>query len=1037
MFTSRSFRLVVPIAIGLAVIAFALIGLMAAPVRAIDHESAAPIDSASPIVPLAPNLTVIPLATPPTINGVCDPAGEYADALALPYTDAFSTTRTVYVKHDNIKLYVCMVGAAGTFDARFASVYLDTFNSRLLVAGSTDYALRADIITGTLSSFKGTGVPNGYTPINLSGWTAATAGGPGQNFDIAEYAIPLSITGGWCGQPFGLAVYHHWVKSVGDDYGWPSATFFDSPKTWTEVSLQGTPSCAGQSNLAYVYKRDTTAAADFKALLEGAGFTVDLIPQSAVTATNFTPYHAILIADDTGELDTWGAGLSQISPITTLNKPIIGIGEGGYAFFGQLGSFIGWPNGWHGPQDRIVNPDPAPGAYYVDPYNLTGLLGSPIGLYSDPVNEVGIYVPNKPPSGITVLGWEPASVPSGLKDHAPLIVDGCHQLWGFSESPTRMNATGQRLFINAVIYGRFYTACRPIPVPPQNCLTVTKTATPVSGSTVQPGDAIHYTLAYTVANTAGCATQRSVLMDKVPVNTLYVPGSASDGITPNFEDNLIWDLGPLAQGATGSQQFRVSVMDTACRRQEPITNTARLQNDLGVFTSNTTTHPVNCPPIGYPNDEPPYAESEIEIYPYPMVAGRSTEFSVRVMNHSASAQVVTVTFQTSPARFGIGIPFSAITVPGNPRVIVVPAHGEAEVKINWAPPTSGHYCIQVKVESAGYAPIYTQRNLDVTENLQPGVTDVLTFSVANPTSVPATITLVVDNTCPGWSAVLTPTNIIAANPGNMYTSTLRVTPPNPAVLGTGCHIDIQGWIGDRLIGGIRKLDVPPVNLTPANPPWREREITTIPTTPISGTVNQFCVELQNPLTVSKQVTVTFSEAAFGAGVGFTPFMTQTYTLPPGSIGNHCVNWTPMPVPTLHRCLLVTLRVPGFLDQHSQLNVDIVQPSPTPPGGYSFPFMLGNPHDFTSEIDLQGILIGLNQWQINFDPPLPDELLPNQVLPFTLHLVPLVNKPTAITDTGDPGDSRRVDLYYTVNGETAGGFSVSFEFARLYLPLIMK
>ena len=1025
MLVSRSFRLAAPLAIGLAVIALVVISLTAAPAQAIDSA--------------APNVTVIPLAASATIDGSCTPAGEYADALDLPFADAFGVTRTVYVKHDNFYLYVCLVGSAGTFAPRFASVYLDTFNTHLSVAGSTDYSLRADILTGTLSSFKGTGVPNGYTPITLAGWTAATVGGPGQNFDVAEYRIPLSITGGWCGQPFGLAVYHHWVQSVGNDYGWPSKQYFDSPKTWAEVSLQGTPSCAGLTNLAYVYQRDTATAADFKTLLESAGFGVDLIAQSAVTATNFAPYHAILIADDTGNLDTWGAGLSQVTPITAPNKPIIGLGEGGYAFFGQLGSTIGWPNGWHGPLDRIENPVPVPSAYYVDPYDFTGLLGSPIGLYTDPVNEVGIYLAGgKPASGMTVLGWEPAGV-TGLKDHAPLITDGCRQLWGFSDGPASMNDTGRRLFINAVIYARFYTQCAAPPTPPQNCLTVTKTATPASGSTVQPGDAITYTLAYTVANNAACATQRSVLIDRVPDDTFFIPGSATDGFTPNFDNTLIWDLGALAQGATGSKQFRVAVMDTACRDQQPITNTAQLQTNLGVFTSNTTTHTVNCPPIGFPNDQPPYAESEIEIYPYPLVAGRATEFSVRVMNHSATDRVVTVTFQTSPERFGIGIPFSALAVPGNPRVITVPAHGEAEVKINWAPPTSGHYCIQVKVESAGYAPIYTQRNLDVTENLRPGVEDVLTFKVGNPTGAMANINLVVDNTCAGWTAWVTPTVLSGVGPFSLdiREAELHVIPPPVGTLGTGCHIDVQGWIGDHLIGGIRKLDVPPVNLPQANPPWREREISTIPTTPISGTVNQLCVELQNPLTVTQQVTVTFSEAAFGAGVGFTPIATQTYSLPPGSIGQRCINWTPLPVPTLHRCLMVTLKVPGFRDQYSQLNVDIVEPSRIPPAGLSFPFVLGNPNNFASQIDLRGILIGLNQWQINFNPPLPDELLPNETQLFTLQLVPLTGKPGALTAAGDPGDTRRVDLYYTVNGEAAGGFSISFEFAKLYLPLILK
>ena len=104
------------------------------------------------------------------------------------------------------------------------------------------------------------------------------------------------------------------------------------------------------------------------------------------------------------------------------------------------------------------------------------------------------------------------------------------------------------------------------------------------------------------------------------------------------------------------------------------------------------------------------------------VTGAPTQFSVRVFNTSGASQTVTVTFQTSPNNFGIGIPFSAIAVPGNPRVVTIGAHGYAEVVLDWTPVSSGHYCIAVKIESAGYPPIYTYRNLDVTEDLKPGVT---------------------------------------------------------------------------------------------------------------------------------------------------------------------------------------------------------------------------------------------------------------------------------------------------------------------------
>ncbi len=186
------------------------------------------------------------------------------------------------------------------------------------------------------------------------------------------------------------------------------------------------------------------------------------------------------------------------------------------------------------------------------------------------------------------------------------------------------------------------------------------------------------------------------------------------------------------------------MLDTGCREQRPIVNVAKLQTNLGVFTSNTTTHPVKCPPVVPPNNDPPYAESEIQVYPYPLVTGQPTKLSVRVFNISATLQTVTVTFMTSPNRFGIGIPFGALPVPGNPRVLTIGGGGYAEVMLDWVPISSGHYCIMVKIESAGYPPIYTYRNLDVTEDLKPGVTDVLTFSVANPTAVTATINLVVD-----------------------------------------------------------------------------------------------------------------------------------------------------------------------------------------------------------------------------------------------------------------------------------------------------
>ncbi len=1044
MMTSRSFRLIVPITIGLAVLVLALSALAVAPVTA--SVSAAPLDPSVPIVtqPLTNPLSIplLPIGTPaPDINGTCD-ANEWSAAITEQFSDGGGVTGTVLLLHDGTNLYVCVKGGSGSLPTRFFSVYMDTDNSQSPFADANDYALHIQLVSGATSSYAGTGVANGYTPITLTGWTAARALG---GSDSAEYKIPNTLTGGECGQSFRLAVYHHWFAAVGNDYGWPGNMFFDQPATWQEVQLASTGCKNG--NVLYVYQRDTATAADFKSLLERAGYIVDTIPVSAISTTVVSNYDLIIVADDTGNLNTWSGSASDIAQLTSAFKPIIGLGEGGYAFFGQVSSPIGWPNGWHGPQDKVVDAGASPSAaYYHSPNDLSGVLPGPFPLYSAPSNEVGIYMTTAPTSVIPI-GYEPYHGPTGGYDHASLTLDGCYHLWGFSDGPTAMNGLGQLLFVNATQYMRNFQCSRPVQ-PPSNCITLSKVAVPPGGSTVHPGDTIQYTLVYTVADNIQCATVRSLLIDPVPDHTLFIPGSAGPGVVPGFDGTLQWNLGPLGAGAHGSRSFKVSVQDTACR-VGIITNTAKLQTVIGTypatFTSNTTTHKVDCQPVIPPNNDPPYAESEIQIYPYPLVAGAPTQFSVRVFNNSATSQTVTVTFQTSPNNFGIGIPFSTLLVPGNPRVVTIGPLGYAEVQIDWTTSKSGHYCILVKIESPGYAPIYTYRNLDVAEDLKPGVEDVLPFKVGNPTAVVTDVMLIVDNTCPGWTAFVSPTLLsgVGANDTDIRDAELHVIPPNPAILGTGCHIDVQGWIGDQLIGGIRKLDVPPINLPHSDPPWLEKEISTVPTPPISGTVNLACIELNNPFGFTRTVTVTFKEAVFGAGIPFTPINpvpTHVFTLPPHTVQKYCVNWLPFASASLHRCLLVTLQQPGFQDQTSQRNVDLVKRSVlSNPGSVHIPFTVGNPFNFTSKLDINGILIGLNQWMPKFQPDPPPDLPPGGMWQGELMLVPAVQlgPNAAAADTTIAGDVARVDVSVSLNDKPYSGFSVDFSLHQLYLPLIRK
>lgn len=408
---------------------------------------------------------------------------------------------------------------------------------------------------------------------------------------------------------------------------------------------------------------------------------------------------------------------------------------------------------------------------------------------------------------------------------------------------------------------------------------------------------------YFWSDSANCRTAgyQIRIIDFVPADTMFVPGSATGDITPQPDGSLQWPVTPAS--TMQSVSFKVRVSDSQCHNQRTVNNQARLLVPFASpESSGIVSHPVDCPEYTFPNDEPPYAEEEVQIYPYPLVSNEPSTITVKVSNNASVPKTMIVRFQASPDKFGIGLDFNTFSS----KMVTVPANSSVIVATTYTPVVPGHYCIQVVVQGTdpGDPESKTQRNLDVTEDLQPGVPDDLVFNVGNPTGSPGDINLVVNNSCPGWTTTVDPLLIEDAQPGEVYTATLTVTPPSPVTLGTGCQIDVQGWIGDEFIGGIRKLDVPPVNLpVDVQPPYMEQEISLLPDPPVVGQEGQICVELQNPLDVSRNVSVDFSVADFGAGIWFTSIGTENSTLPPNSIDDYRIDWTPATGGTLHRCIM--------------------------------------------------------------------------------------------------------------------------------------
>ncbi len=200
---------------------------------------------------------------------------------------------------------------------------------------------------------------------------------------------------------------------------------------------------------AYIYNTDTAGRDSFNALLSSNSITVDLVSLSAAETFDFSQEQVIIIGDDTGSLSTWGT-TTAINNILNAGKPVLGVGEGGYAYLGKLGLAIGWANGAHGISGAVTVGNSSL-SLFKTPYQIAIDQSNNVALYSSPVNVAEIYIsnPNSPPAGVTLLGED-----SLAGNYYPLIsqtLSGkCYELWGFSGSPSAMTAEGKDLFINMV-----------------------------------------------------------------------------------------------------------------------------------------------------------------------------------------------------------------------------------------------------------------------------------------------------------------------------------------------------------------------------------------------------------------------------------------------------------------------------------------------------------------------------------------------------------------------------------------------------------
>jgi uncharacterized repeat protein (TIGR01451 family) len=152
-------------------------------------------------------------------------------------------------------------------------------------------------------------------------------------------------------------------------------------------------------------------------------------------------------------------------------------------------------------------------------------------------------------------------------------------------------------------YGFGYISCLNWNACPPPDMVLTKSNSP--SGLVNPGQTITYTITYT--NKGAGPADGVIVTDTIPTGTTYVPGSMSSNpivfFTNQVGNDLIWDVGAVAAGASGTLSFQVTAPHAGC---VTFTNIAA-ETDLDVACGSTQplSNPVTnwiagCPPTPIP-----------------------------------------------------------------------------------------------------------------------------------------------------------------------------------------------------------------------------------------------------------------------------------------------------------------------------------------------------------------------------------------------------------------------------------------------------
>jgi hypothetical protein len=210
-----------------------------------------------------------------------------------------------------------------------------------------------------------------------------------------------------------------------------------------EASMSAEPTEMFLPRIACIYWHNSTLAENCQSFLQAYGCPVTLIQSDLLLEHALDSYDLIMIATDTSHPNAWAED-QAVTALLDSGKPIIGLGKGGYRFFGELGLAIGYPNGASDTFDSVYALDPN-SSLFETPYHVAVPEDRILQLYAGTTDSVMVYLWPAPEVVTTLGGKVDAS------GYFPLVAEQGYLLWGFAGSPEQMTETGKHLFLNAVI----------------------------------------------------------------------------------------------------------------------------------------------------------------------------------------------------------------------------------------------------------------------------------------------------------------------------------------------------------------------------------------------------------------------------------------------------------------------------------------------------------------------------------------------------------------------------------------------------------